>query len=257
MLTRCIRKNASIGVDMSSQGREQELSMTGIAKHGGPIGGSVENRQPDSGVMQSQEAAKATSGVAGEFLANISHDMRTPMTAILGFAGVLLENVHEPACIDAAIAIKRNSCYLLNLVNNIGDLSKLEAGELAVQQAPCSPIHSVADIASVMRIRAQMKHLSLQTEFVGPIPETIVTDPVRLRQILINLVGNAVRFTELGSVRLVTRLCREQGQPPKLQFDVIDTGIGIRREHAATLFEPAGQRRHVGRTTMPRRPDSA
>jgi CheY-like chemotaxis protein len=198
----------------------------------------VENSATGAGRTRRLAAAKATGGAAGEFLADISHDVRSPLTAILGFADVLLENVHDPACIDAAIAIKRNSCHLLNLINNIADLSKLEAGELAIEKARCSPINSVADIASVMRIRAQLKRISLQTEFVGPIPETIVTDPLRLRQILINLVGNAVRFTESGSVRLSTRLCREEGQPPRLQFDVIDTGIGICREHAATLFEP-------------------
>ena len=192
-----------------------------------PITCGVADELAAAGGPQIQEADQATSGAAGQFLARISHDIRTPMTAILGFADIQLESVHEPACIDAAIAIKRNSCYLLNLINNIVDLSKLEAGELALEKARCSPVHCVADIASVMRIRAQMKHLSLQTEFVGPIPETILTDPVRLRQILINLVGNAIRFTAAGSVRLITRLFRHEGPSPQLQFDVIDTGVGM------------------------------
>ncbi len=187
------------------------------------------------------EDMKAANRAKSEFLANMSHEIRTPMTAILGFAGVLAENVHESVNVDHVNTIKRNGEYLLTLINDILDLSRIEAGKLEIERFACSPSEVVAEVASLMRVRAEAKALPLLVEQDGPIPKSIRSDPVRLRQVLVNLVGNAIKFTETGSVRLVMRLLHDHGRPPRLRFEVIDTGMGIAEEHLASIFEPFTQ----------------
>ncbi len=191
------------------------------------------------------EAAEAANRSKSAFLANMSHEIRTPMTAILGFTDVLLgEDGFENAPPDRAATletIKRNGEYLLELINDILDLSKIEAGKVEIERITCSPSKVVADVASLMRVRAEAKGLPLEIEYVGGIPESILCDPTRLRQILINLVGNAIKFTEIGNVRLQTRLVQNTARPPSLLFDVIDTGIGMTQKQASKLFQPFTQ----------------
>ena len=132
----------------------------------------------------------------------MSHEIRTPMTAILGYADILLGNLRNPDDIEAVQTIKRNGVYLLDLINDILDLSKIEAGKLDVNRTSCSPGAILSEVVSLMRVRAVARDLSLEMECLGPIPETIQSDPLRLRQVLINLVGNAVKFTNEGQVRV-------------------------------------------------------
>ncbi len=198
-------------------------------------------RATNLALEKSSVLAEAANRAKSEFLANMSHEIRTPMTAILGYADLLVENVREPAVAEAADTIRRNGQYLLDIINNILDLSKIEAQKLQVEPAACSPAAIVAEVASLMRIRADAKNLALRLEFDGLIPETIRSDPIRLRQILINLIGNAVKFTESGGVRVVTRLQRRPGQKPLVQFDVIDTGIGLSGQQLGQLFQPFAQ----------------
>jgi len=187
---------------------------------------------------QLNEAAQAASRAKSEFLANMSHEIRTPMTAILGFSDVLLGSLQKEDDLAAATTIKRNGEYLLELINDILDLSKVEAGKLEVERTACSPTRLVADVASLMRVRAEAKNLRLTTEFVGAIPDSIQCDANRLRQIIINLVGNAIKFTETGGVRLVTRLVQDKPKTALLQIDVVDTGIGISEDQVERLFQP-------------------
>ncbi len=190
---------------------------------------------------EAKRDAETASRVKSEFLANMSHEIRTPMTAILGYADILAENAYDRQSTEAADTIRRNADYLLDIINNILDLSKIEAGKMQVERIAHSPVCTVAEVASLMRVRADAKKLKISTDFRGPIPQTIQTDPVRLRQILFNLVGNAVKFTDFGEIRIVTGLQREEGKPPLLQFDVIDTGIGMSAEQIAGLFQPFSQ----------------
>ena len=184
------------------------------------------------------QIAESATQAKSEFLANMSHEIRTPMTAILGFSDVLLGDLDKEENVSAATTIKRNGEYLLELINDILDLSKIEAGKLEVERIICSPGKVVGEVASLMRVRAEAKGLPLEIEYVGGIPETIMCDPTRLRQILINLVGNAIKFTESGSVRLVSRLVQGNARPPSMQFDIIDTGMGMTQEQASKLFQP-------------------
>jgi PAS domain S-box-containing protein len=190
-------------------------------------------------------AVVAANQAKTEFLANMSHEIRTPMTAILGFAELFLGE-ESASCTrqeraNAVATIKRNGEYLLQIINDILDLSKIEAGRLDIERITCSPMNVVADVASLMGVRANAKGLPLEIEYASAIPESILCDPTRLRQILINLVGNAIKFTETGSVRLVTRFVQGVGSPARLQFDVVDTGIGMTKEQSSKLFLPFTQ----------------
>ena len=133
-------------------------------------------------------------------------------------------------------AIKRNGDHLLELINDIFDLSKIEAGKLEVECIECSPAQLVADVLRLMSVRAEEKDVELESSFEEPVPGVVYSDPTRLRQILVNLVSNAVKFTDQGSVRLVTE-CFPHSQPPTIQFEVIDTGIGMTARQQERLFE--------------------
>jgi len=192
-------------------------------------------------LANAKHAAEAANRAKDEFLANISHEIRTPMTAILGFTDLLTENLQEPENLQAGKTIKQNGQYLLGIINDLLDLSKIEAGRIEVRRARCSPCRLVAEVASLMKIRADGKGLPLELEYRWPLPRSIRTDPLRLRQILINLVANAIKFTETGRIRLVTRLLARPGQKAQLCFDVVDTGIGMTRRQAEALFRPFTQ----------------
>jgi two-component system CheB/CheR fusion protein len=200
------------------------------------------------------EKAEAASRAKSEFLANMSHEIRTPMTAILGFADMLREELGCcTVCSDYRNCDVRkrnithleticgNGEYLLTLINDILDLSRIEAGKLDVERLVCSPANVLAEVASLMGARAKEKGLSLDVEYATPVPARIHSDSLRLRQILINLVGNAVKFTETGGVQIVVRLSDSEGAEPKLAFDVVDTGIGMTPDQQARLFRPFSQ----------------
>lgn len=188
--------------------------------------------------------AEAANRAKSEFLANMSHEIRTPMTAILGYSDLLLdEDGTDEASVgrrEAFGIIKRNGEHLLDLINGILDLAKVESGSLAIEQVQCSPSAILGEVVKLMRIRAEEKAIGLTVEADGPLPGTISTDPLRLHQILVNLVSNAVKFTDKGHVRIVGRMSGE-GLARRLCFDVSDTGIGMNESQIAQLFLPFSQ----------------
>ena len=198
----------------------------------------VEQRTQE--LREAKEAAEAANVAKSQFLANMSHEIRTPMTAILGYADLLADADGSPDERREQIEIiRRNGKHLLGLINDILDLSKIEAGRMTVQRTDCPP-HAVAnEVISLMRAQADAKRLQLVVEYRAPIPATIQSDPARLRQILMNLVGNAVKFTEQGEVRLVVRMLDPLEAPePRIAFEVVDTGIGMTEEQLAVAFQP-------------------
>ncbi|MBN2295054.1 MAG: PAS domain S-box protein, partial [Pirellulales bacterium] len=168
---------------------------------------------------ESNRKAEAATRAKSEFLANMSHEIRTPMTAILGFTEVLLGEEDQEKVpserIQALQTILRNGEYLLQLINDILDLSKIEAGKLEVEHTTCEPCQVLADVHSLMQNRAQAKNIALEIEYLSSMPRMIRSDSMRLRQILINLVGNAIKFTETGSVRITARLLQSISKPPR------------------------------------------
>lgn len=225
--------------------KEMELLQLNVALHSA-------NRTLEELYQMAEAATKAKS----EFLANMSHEIRTPLTAILGYTELLLSDAKNseafPQTREALEIIYRNGQYLLRLIEDILDLAKIEAGRLRVEKSRCHLPTLMTDILSLMRVRAAAKNLELTIVNEGPVPEYIETDPIRLRQILINLIGNAIKFTELGGVRVVVRTTQAEDGGVRLAFDVVDSGIGIPPEQLEKIFEPFHQvdssatRRHGG-----------
>jgi signal transduction histidine kinase/DNA-binding response OmpR family regulator len=187
---------------------------------------------------RAEEVLKETDRRKNEFLANMSHEIRTPMTSVLGYADILLSHLKDPDDIECVQTIKQSGNYLLEIINDILDLSKIESGELKVNHQTVSLPTLLAEIYNLMIVCAKEKGLALILRYDGALPENIVSDRVRLRQILINLVSNAIKFTEHGSVQIVGRFVPATSA---LEFEVIDTGIGIIQEMQERLFERFAQ----------------
>jgi signal transduction histidine kinase len=188
-------------------------------------------------MCSARDAAEAAAYAKTQFLAIMSHEIRTPMTAILGFSEALDELVTDDECRETVATIRRNGEHLLFLINDILDLSKIEAGKFSVEHIRCSPRDLLLEVRDLMQVRADQKGLQWEVENNGPLPQSIRSDPARLKQILINLVGNAIKFTESGSVRLVAEMKSHSGEAA-IEFRVIDTGIGITSEQSRQLFQP-------------------
>jgi signal transduction histidine kinase/ActR/RegA family two-component response regulator len=194
--------------------------------------------------MAKREAESATR-TKSRFLANMSHEIRTPMTAILGYADLLLEEgdlSRAPASrIDCLQTLKRSGKHLMRILDDVLDLSKIEAGKIQIETIETSLQEVLSDVDSVMRHAAEERGLSFELSSDGPTPAFIQTDPTRLRQILMNLVGNAVKFTERGGVRLVAALGLSPAGDHTLSFKVQDTGIGLSPEAQSRIFDPFDQ----------------
>ena len=180
--------------------------------------------------------AEQATHAKSDFLANMSHEIRTPMTAILGFTDLLRQQIEDEdkQLLEYTNTIQRNGDHLLALINDILDMSKIEAGKLSVEQIAVRPDQVVREVLSLMRVKADEKQLSLQAFKRTSIPSTVRTDPVRLRQVLVNLVGNAIKFTHEGSVRI--ELAYDDSSK-RLDFSVVDSGIGMTEQHANRLFQ--------------------
>ncbi|HKC51090.1 MAG TPA: ATP-binding protein [Myxococcota bacterium] len=205
----------------------------------------------NSDLERARSKAERAAAAKTEFLANMSHEIRTPMTAILGFTDILLEEEPDaPASAaeraDALRTIRRNGAYLLEILNDILDFSKIEANRIEIEQLACSPRRIVAELAELMRPRAQAKGVAVQVALNDTVPEKLLSDPVRLRQILLNLIGNAVKFTGTGRVQIAMRY---DPLDQTLEIDVEDTGIGIAANVLSEVFEPFRQ----GDSSMTRR----
>ncbi len=190
-------------------------------------------------VVQAKEAAEASAASKSIFVANTSHEIRTPLTAIMGFAEVLLDTAQPNSETERwTSSILRNSRHLLGLINDILDVSKIEAGRIELEQMPFSPLELVIDIENTVDMLAQAKELEFVVHYDFPIPDRVIGDPTRLRQVLLNLLNNAVKFTDAGRVTL-NIACDRQAQ--RLKFSVSDTGIGMREEGIEDLFQPFTQ----------------
>ncbi len=199
-------------------------------------------RKMQTDLEQAKQEAEAATEAKSSFLANMSHEIRTPMTAIMGYAENLRTDALTPEDRRAAIdVILLNSEHLLQIINDILDISRIEAGKLELEPVLCSPAQILHEVESVMRGRAQEKSIELSVEYEGRIPAHICTDAIRLRQILINLLANAVKFTGQGGVRVIAKMEQDDDGQPAICFEVMDTGIGMTDEQASKLFHPFTQ----------------
>ena len=187
--------------------------------------------------LKSQEAAEEASAAKTRFLANMSHEIRTPLGAITGFLELLQNSGDSKTDVQHYMSvINRNSQQLLSLIDDILDLSKVEAGKMTVEKTDFSLVEMIKDLASIFGFRAEEKGIDFKITFETPLPDKIISDPVRLRQILSNILGNAVKFTNAGQVELLIHY-----ENDLLRFTVQDSGPGIRADQAVHLFQPFSQ----------------
>ncbi len=186
-----------------------------------------------------RQSAEHGNQAKSQFLANMSHEIRTPLTAIIGFSESLLNS--QQSMSDRMVSIYtiiRNGKHLLQIINDILDISKIEAGKLDTEHIEVSPFSVLSDIQTMAQLQAEEKGLIFGIEYIFPLPKTITSDPVRLKQILLNLCSNAIKFTEKGRVTVRVGLAPLNDQ---MQFDVIDSGIGMTAEQQEKLFAPFTQ----------------
>lgn len=216
-------------IQLKAAFRELEISNT-----------SLENRvrQRTKALMTAKEAADAANRTKSQFLANMSHELRTPLHAILGFTQVALQDTSlQFQQKENLLTVKRSGEHLLTLINDILEMSKIEAGSLSITFQPFDLHQLLANLAKMFKLRALEKNIRLTFNLPNNLPQNIETDPVKLKQILINLIDNGIKFTDRGGVTLNLKLLTESNQT-MLAFAIIDTGQGILPSHLESIFVP-------------------
>jgi signal transduction histidine kinase/ligand-binding sensor domain-containing protein len=185
---------------------------------------------------QQRERAEFSEKAKEQFLANMSHEIRTPMNAIMGMSDILRNRPHAPEQAKYLNAMAQSSENLLVIINDILDLSKIDAGRIEFESVPFAPREVLNNVKDVLQFKADEKGLALSLEIASDVPTQLVGDPTRLNQIVMNLGGNAIKFTEKGSVRIVAKSEAKEGKS-WLVVDVVDTGIGIPEDRLEKIFE--------------------
>jgi signal transduction histidine kinase/CheY-like chemotaxis protein/HPt (histidine-containing phosphotransfer) domain-containing protein len=187
--------------------------------------------------VKEKEVAEQSAKLKQEFIANMSHEIRTPMNAIVGMTRLLQEKNPRADQSKYLDAITQSADNLLVIINDILDFSKIEAGKITIESVSFSLKQILKNVVTLLRFKAIEKGIDIRFDINENVPEHLIGDPTRLTQVLMNLAGNAVKFTEKGSVQIVCRNVELEGDCVKMAFDVIDTGIGISEEYVGKIFE--------------------
>ncbi|MBQ4876502.1 PAS domain-containing hybrid sensor histidine kinase/response regulator [Pseudoalteromonas luteoviolacea] len=214
----------------------------------GEVGGVVgtfldvtERNELERQMLTAKEEADKNAQIKGEFLANMSHEIRSPMNAIIGMAHLAINSNLNPKQLGYVTKIDYAAKQLLKLINDILDFSKIEAGKVEIEHIPYELDKVLDNVTTIVGLKAQEKQLDLVFNVPTDMPNNFIGDPLRLSQILINLAGNAVKFTETGGVTLTITLLDMQSDQVKLTFSVKDTGIGMSAEQQTKLFQSFSQ----------------
>ncbi len=202
-------------------------------------------KQTQEALIVAKEQAEAANRSKSEFLANMSHEVRTPVAAVIGYAEMLMDgDIPEAEAQQAIRAIRRNGDHLLTILNDILDLSKVESGKLELERIPYSPWDLIREVESLLRVRAEERQITLRIRPVSDLPGIALLDPTRLRQVLLNLLGNAMKFSESGGsveLRVWSSYREDKADTPELIMEVEDHGVGMSSEHLSRLFQPFQQ----------------
>ncbi len=217
--------------DISERKRAEEI----LTRYNQDLERQVQERTQD--LERSKNAAEIANRTKSEFLANMSHEIRTPMNAILGFCDLLQGSVTDPMSRSYLEAVSSSGRTLLALINDILDLSKIEAGKLQIQYEAVDIRSLISEVRQIFSEKAKQKNIQLLTTVADTVPKQIQFDPIRLRQILFNVVGNALKFTEKGSINMVVTCCYQTPEILELTLSVEDTGIGIASQNQERIFE--------------------
>ncbi|HOK50465.1 MAG TPA: response regulator [Bacteroidales bacterium] len=192
-------------------------------------------------IEKSRKREIAANMAKSEFLAKMSHEIRTPMNGIVGMADALLSQPLTKEQIEFVTIIKKSADTLLNILNDVLDLSKIEAGKMILEEIPFELRKELALVAHLFKVPAEEKKLSLQVEVEPSVPEKVIGDPFRLRQILTNLINNAIKFTHEGKIVIAVKKVEDYNRNLLLQFKVADTGIGIPKDKLSKVFQSFSQ----------------